>query len=68
MADEQEVRRINEARVEERSASKAAYEAAMAYGAVTSGTGALAGGLAAAKMAFGKKTQPKKDAADRAES
>jgi Na+/H+ antiporter NhaD/arsenite permease-like protein len=61
MANEKEIRRVaNDERMEQRSASKAAYDAAMALGAVTGGTGTLVGSLAAAKLAFGKK--PKKSA------
>ena len=61
MDEEKETSQIANPRWVERSASKAAYDAAMAFGAATGGAGTLAGGVAAVKVAFGKKKQPKKD-------
>lgn len=62
MADEKIERLViqQDGVVAERSAGKAAYEAAMAFGAVTGGAGTLAVGAAALKQAFGSdpKEQP----------
>jgi hypothetical protein len=59
MADEEIERRVEpEVEVAYRSALHAAQQVAETYGVVASGTGALAGGLAAAKIAFGSKQQP----------
>jgi hypothetical protein len=61
MTDENRIERLaiqQDGVVEERSAGKAAYDAAMAFGAATGGAGTLALGAAAVKQTFGSKKQP----------
>ena len=48
-----EIRRVDDATVEERSASQVAIDSVMAFGAAAGGTGTLLLGAAAAKQVFG---------------
>jgi hypothetical protein len=62
MADEKRIERIEtHENAEYRSASKALYDSAMAFGAATGGLGTLGLGAAAVKKAFGGSDAPKQE-------